>query len=130
MKFLIVDDSKAMRHIFARNLKKAGYEGHSIIQACSAKEAENIIWAQDPDIVFLDINMPEMTGLELVTRLRAAGREIVFGICSAERNPRVLEEAVELGAQFLLSKPFTAEQIQTAVEPLLQALQRKAEGHD
>ena len=115
MKILIVDDSKAMRGIVKRTLGNAGFGEHETLEAGSADEAEKLIRSGEPDIVLLDINMPKVSGLDLVRTLHDSGVEFAFGICSAERNPQVLQEARELGARFVLTKPFKPDDIHTAL---------------
>ena len=73
MKILVVDDSKAMRMIVKRTIRKAGFTGHTFIEAGNGAEAYRMITGDDtekhPDLVMSDWNMPRMTGIDLAERL-------------------------------------------------------------
>jgi two-component system, chemotaxis family, chemotaxis protein CheY len=120
MRILIVDDSRAMRLIVARTLRLAGYDEHEIVEAADGREALTVVASEEPpDVVLCDWNMPEMTGLELLRTLRAAGSNIPFGFVTSEASPQMRAVALEAGAMFLVAKPFTAEDFQDALDPVL-----------
>jgi len=119
MRILVVDDSKAMRMIVIRTLHLAGYEEHEIVQAENGRHAIEVISGAPPDLVLCDWNMPEMSGLELLTGLRAAGWDVPFGFVTSEAAPQMREQALAAGAMCLIAKPFTAEDFQDALDPVL-----------
>ena len=119
MKVLHVDDSKAMRMIVQRTLKKAGFDGLEIVEAENGVEALDVIEKEKPDVVLSDWNMPEMNGIELLERLRAEGNEITFGFITSESSAEIKNMATEAGASFLITKPFTPDSFQCALEPVL-----------
>jgi two-component system, chemotaxis family, chemotaxis protein CheY len=119
MRILVVDDSKAMRMIIERTLRLAGYEDHEIVQAGNGCQAIEAIGIAPPDLVLCDWNMPEMSGLELLTSLRGAGWSIPFGFVTSEASPHMRAAAMEAGALFLIAKPFTAQDFQDALDPML-----------
>jgi two-component system chemotaxis response regulator CheY len=119
MKILIVDDSKAMRMIVRRTLRQAGFGGHDVTEASNGKEALDAIRGEAPDLVLSDWNMPEMTGIELLDALRAAGINVNFGFVTTERTTEMRDRASSSGAKFLIVKPFTPEDFQAALTPLL-----------
>jgi two-component system chemotaxis response regulator CheY len=119
MRILVVDDSKAMRMIVVRTLHLAGYEDHEIVQAANGREAVAAISQAPPDLVLCDWNMPEMSGLELLTALRTAGWEVPFGFVTSEASPAMRDQALASGAMFLIAKPFTPEDFQEALDPVL-----------
>lgn len=112
VEILIVDDSKAMRMIVARVLKKAGYGDNDLREACNGVEALAAIKEKCPDLVLADWNMPEMTGIELLQALKAEGIEVNFGFVTSESTAEMREKAVVNGALFLIAKPFTVESFQ------------------
>ena len=112
MKILIVDDSKAMRMIVARNLRQAGYGDATISEAENGAEALASVKADEPDLVLCDWNMPEMNGIEFLHALRADGFSTMFGFVTSESNAAMREQAIAGGAAFLLAKPFNAESFQ------------------
>jgi two-component system, chemotaxis family, chemotaxis protein CheY len=110
MNILIVDDSKAMRMIVRRTLQQAGFDqGHQVAEAANGAEALRAIRSSRPDLVLSDWNMPEMSGIELLTTLRAEGVDVKFGFVTSEGTERMRAEANAAGALFLISKPFTAD---------------------
>ena len=105
--------------IVVRTLHLAGYEEHEIVQAANGREAVAAITAAPPDLVLCDWNMPEMSGLELLTALRGAGWHVPFGFVTSEAAPQMREQALAAGAMFLIAKPFTPEDFQEALDPVL-----------
>ena len=119
MRILIVDDSKAMRMIVVRTLRQAGFSGHEIVEATNGQEALDSVSTNGPDLVLSDWNMPEMTGIELLTRLRDTGCDVPFGFITSETSPVMRERATEAGAMFLIAKPFSADDFETALAAVL-----------
>jgi two-component system chemotaxis response regulator CheY len=119
MKILIVDDSKAMRMIIARTLKQAGFDSHEVVQASNGAEALEVIASENPDLVLSDWNMPEMLGIDLLKNVRAGGNEVRFGFITSESSAETKQLATDNGADFILTKPFTAESIEMTLEPFL-----------
>jgi two-component system, chemotaxis family, chemotaxis protein CheY len=119
MRILIVDDSRAMRLIVARTLRLAGYEEHELIEAVDGRHALDVVAEEPPDLVLCDWNMPQMSGLELLTALRSAGSSIPFGFVTSEASPQMRVTARQAGAMFLIAKPFTAQDFQDALDPVL-----------
>jgi len=115
VKILIVDDSKAMRMIVSRTVRQAGFGDAELHEAENGRHALDQIASLAPDLVLSDWNMPEMTGIELLTALRGAGNDIRFGFVTSETTPAMREQAIAGGALFLLAKPFTVEDFQEAL---------------
>lgn len=115
MKVLIVDDSKAMRMIIKRTLRQAGYDDCTTEEATNGSEALGMIQEASPDVMFVDWNMPEMTGIELVEKLKNDGTPIKFGFVTSEGTPEMRQKADDAGASFFISKPFTVESFQEAL---------------
>lgn len=118
MRVLVVDDSKAMRLIVMRTLRQAGLKVE-VSEAGDGKQALGVIRETPPDLVMCDWNMPEMSGIELLTALRAEGNGVKFGFVTTESTPEMRAKATEAGALFLIAKPFTAETFQETLGPLL-----------
>lgn len=115
MRILIVDDSKAMRMIVRRTLRQAGYGDHSIEEIESAQAALEGILASPPDLVLCDWNMPGMTGIELLQTLRASGSQVKLGFVTSEGSEPIRQKASAAGAAFLVTKPFTADDLRGAI---------------
>ena len=119
MKILVTDDSRVMRQIVIRTLRQAGYDDHDIIQAEDGREAFELVGSEQPDLVLSDWNMPEMTGIEFLTALRANGQQVPFGFVTSEGSPEMREKAANAGALFLIAKPFTEETFRDALDGVL-----------
>lgn len=119
MKVLIVDDSKAMRMIVSRTLKKAGFSGHTLLEANNGVQGAQVIATEQPDLVLSDWNMPEMKGIELLKHIREEGNQVKFGFITSEGSSQIRSAASEAGADFVITKPFTEESFQNVLEPIL-----------
>ncbi len=117
MNILVVDDSKAMRAIVKRALSKIGrFAGATFRDAVDGQQALAAIQEDKPDLVLSDWNMPEMTGIELLQALNDAGISVPFGFVTSESTPEMHELAKTHGARFMVSKPFTPESLDRALE--------------
>lgn len=119
MKVLIVDDSMAMRQIVKRTLKQAGFSGLDISEAADGQQAFEEVYQIDPDLILCDWNMPNMNGIEFLQKLREEQNPVKFGFVTTESTAEMRTLARETGAQFLISKPFTAESFEKALRPVL-----------
>ena len=109
MKILIVDDSKAMRMIVTRTLRQAGFGDHTFLEAENGAEGLLKCATETPDLVLSDWNMPEVSGIEFLQRLRAGGNQVRFGFVTSESTDAMRATAEQAGALFLIGKPFTAD---------------------
>jgi two-component system chemotaxis response regulator CheY len=115
MKILIVDDSRAMRRIIQRTLRQSGFKGHDIVEAEDGAKALEAVHSESPDLILSDWHMPEMNGLEFKQALNAEGNETPFGFITSESTMEMRELAAEAGADFLLAKPFTPDDMEQAL---------------
>lgn len=117
MNILVVDDSRAMRAIVKRALSSLSkFAGANFREAVDGKEALAAIQADRPDLVLSDWNMPEMTGIELLQALNDAAISVPFGFVTSESTPEMHELAKAHGARFMVSKPFTPESLERALD--------------
>ena len=118
---LIVDDSAAIRKILQRVLRQTEIPIGTVYEAGDGVEALETLRRQAIGLVLSDINMPNMDGLEFLTKMRA--EEVWCGIpvlmVSTEGTQAKVLEAVERGASGYVRKPFTAEQIQEKLVGLI-----------
>jgi len=108
-----------MRQIVARALRQAGYGHCEVVEAVDGRDGLAKVQEADPDLVLSDWNMPEMTGLDFLTALRASGDVRPFGFVTSESSEPMRAAAEQAGALFLIAKPFTAEAFREALEPVL-----------
>ena len=117
---LIIDDSNTMRKIVARALRQAGIDFDEILEAGDGLEALSVLADNSVDVVLSDINMPNMTGLELLKAVRGDDnfKSIPFVMVTAEGMKENVVEAVKAGVSNYIVKPFTAEQISEKLEKI------------
>jgi two-component system chemotaxis response regulator CheY len=119
MKILIADDSRVMRQIVSRTLRQAGFGDHDLVEAADGQQAFDMTTGESPDLVISDWNMPEMTGIEVLRKLRAAGNDVKFGFVTSECTPEMQQQAEAAGAMFFIVKPFTADRFDEVFSPIL-----------
>ena len=102
---LVVDDSRVIRKVARRILEDLGYE---ISEAADGMEALAWCRAAMPDAILLDWNMPVMTGIEFLRRLRTepGGEATVVIFCTVENDLAHINEALDAGANEYIMKPF------------------------
>ena len=115
MKILIVDDSLAMRLIVMKTLREAGFDGHEFSQAEDGALALEQVRNDKPDLILCDWNMPNMTGPEFLQALADEDIDTTFGFVTTETTQEMKDKASEMGARFMISKPFTPESFRSAL---------------
>jgi CheY-like chemotaxis protein len=117
-KILIVDDEAAIREYEATLL---GELGHEVVAAADGAEALRLAREKQPDLVLLDIMMPELSGIEVCRQLRAdpRTRDIRVIVVSAVDAKRALEESIIAGADDFLAKPINALELMVRVRSIL-----------
>ncbi len=111
---LVVDDSRTSRRILKDILDKAGYEVTG--EAINGKEAVELYDRLLPDVVTMDITMPEMDGIEALKQIRKAHPDAVIIMVTAAGQKEKMMEAVKLGAAEFVAKPFVEETVLEALE--------------
>ena len=110
---LVVDDSRAMRMILSKTLTESGFE---VMQAANGREALEIMDREGPAIglVLLDWNMPEVTGIEVVEKLRTQKtfNTVRLVMVSTETEIEQMARALEAGADEYVMKPFTRQAVE------------------
>jgi two-component system KDP operon response regulator KdpE len=114
-KILIVDDEPAIRTLLKSTLARAGYQA---IEAATAKEALSSAAIDKPDLVLLDLGLPDRDGLELIGALRGeSGVPLI--VVSARENSEQKVAALDLGADDYVTKPFDTEELLARVRASL-----------
>jgi len=118
---LLVDDSAAIRKILLRTLTQADLDVGDVFEAGDGVEALKVLETKKVGLVLSDINMPNMDGVQLLTSVRARPEwgDIPFIMITTEGSQAKVMEAIQLGAQGYVRKPFTAEQIKEKVSSCL-----------
>ena len=126
IKILVVDDEPAVRELLAYNLRKNGYEP---LLAGDGREALRVAHQSAPDLILLDLMLPEVDGLEVCRELRKTNRvPIIMVTARGEEIDRVV--GLELGADDYLAKPFSVRELLARIKAVLRRAQpaEKEEG--
>ncbi len=123
-KVLVVDDEPQIRRLLKATLGRAGYR---VIEAANAREALASKSIDKPDLVLLDLGLPDRDGLELVAQLAAEPRSAIL-VISARHQTEQKVAALDLGADDYVTKPFDTEELLARVRAALrQRLASEAE---
>jgi two-component system, chemotaxis family, chemotaxis protein CheY len=114
---MIVDDSETIRAVMERTLAMTKLPIDSVIQATNGKDALEKLKSAWVDIVFTDINMPVMDGMQLVNEMAKSGefKNIPVVVVSTEGSTTRIEELKSKGIKGYLRKPFTPENIRDVI---------------
>ncbi len=127
---LIADDSAIVRSMVRKSLSMAGLDLGEVLEAANGREALEQLRRTWVDVVFADINLPEMSGLELVQAMKhdqvLAGTPVV--IVSSERSQARIDELRKTGAAAYVKKPFRPEHFRGVVEGLLSIKEEERHG--
>jgi DNA-binding NtrC family response regulator len=119
---LVVDDAPDTLEILQRNLSSQGYQ---VFSAGSVVEAIQLLDDHPVDLVITDLKMPKVSGLDLVRHVRANLRDTEIIMITGYASVEGAVQAIKIGAEEYLAKPFTDEELFTAVEQALEKLQRR-----
>ena len=102
MKVLVVDDESLVRRSLGRALKS---RGHDVIEAVDGNEGLDLWLQSSPDLIFLDVLMPGLTGPQVLKEMgaRKTGRVVLISAFTGEHN---METALQMGADLFIPKPF------------------------
>jgi two-component system chemotaxis response regulator CheY len=117
LKVLIVDDAIFMRRMLSDIIKEAGHE--VIGEASNGREAIDLYAKQKPDLVTMDIIMPEMGGIDAVKEIVAKDKNACILMVSAMGQQQLVVEAIQAGARDFIVKPFESSRIVNAIDRLV-----------
>jgi len=115
-KILVVDDEEQIRELLREFLTGAGYE---VAVAANGEEALEVAQRERPDLILLDVRMPELDGVETCVRLKTNDKTRSIPIIMATAFGDTLAEALDAGADDFVSKPFQLEEIGLRIKSLL-----------
>lgn len=116
-KVLIVDDAAFMRMMVKDILTKNGFE--VIGEACNGLKAVEMYKQERPDVVTMDITMPEMDGIEAVKEIKVFDPTARVIMCSAMGQQSMVMDAIKAGAKDFIVKPFQADRVLEAINKVL-----------
>ena len=124
-RILVVEDEKSISHFISTVLNNNGYE---TMQARAGSEAQSIISSHCPDLIILDLGLPDMDGLDILRQLREwSSLPVVIVSARSHEKDKVL--ALDLGADDYLTKPFGTDELLARVRTAIRHT-RTASGND
>ncbi len=117
-KILVIDDEKLIRWTLEQHLVKEGYD---VVTAESAEKGLELLTENAPDLILLDNRLPEMSGLELLEKLKAPERGLMVIMITAYGMVETAVKALKLGAYDYISKPFNLEELTFVIKKALEA---------
>lgn len=116
-KIMLVDDAAFMRTTIKNCLTKAGYE--NLLEASDGQQAVETYQKEKPDLVIMDITMPNMDGIQALQAIKASDPSAKVVMCSAMGQETMVVQAIQLGALDFIVKPFKPDRILKTVEKIL-----------
>jgi DNA-binding response OmpR family regulator len=110
MKVIIADDELRLRKVVALHLKRSGID---VIEVSNGKDALSLAKDKKPDVIILDVMMPELNGLDALKELKSDKelKDIPVIMLSAKAGGEDINKGLELGADAYLTKPFSPKQL-------------------
>lgn len=116
-KVLIIDDEKLIRWYLRENMEKSGF---TVLEAEKGNEAIKIFSEHLPDIVLLDVNLPDISGIDVLSTIKTMDKEVPVIIITAFGNIKTAVEAMKLGAHDFIEKPFEIEKLNIVIEKAME----------
>ena len=116
-KIMLVDDAAFMRMMLKNTLTKSGYT--DFVEAQDGAEAVKKYEEEKPDLVIMDITMPNMDGLQALKKIREGDPQAKVVMCTAMGQESMVVDAIKSGAKDFIVKPFNADRITQTVGSIL-----------
>ena len=124
IKILVVDDEHLIRWSLEQNLKKQGYD---VLTAGSGEDALRIVREDQPDLVLLDIQLPGISGLEVLEKLKELDEDIIVIMVTAHGGLETAVTAMRIGAYDYLNKPFNLDEMSIVIRKALETSELRRE---
>ena len=128
LKALVIDDSGVVRNMVMRSLREMGLASFVFVEAENGVDALKKFDPKSTDIVFVDWNMPKMSGFDFVRKVRAKenAERIPIVMITSERSMEKIEEALNYaGVDAYITKPFTVDQLSQKLGQMIKDIARK-----
>lgn len=116
MKILVVDDDLDLLGLISFALRQAGY---MVVEAKDGRAALSVFERERPDLAILDVNMPHLSGLDVLKRIRADGQTTPVLLLTVRSSEQDQVQGLDLGADDYLTKPFSPRTLMARVRALL-----------
>jgi two-component system, chemotaxis family, chemotaxis protein CheY len=122
MRLLIVDDSNMIRSRISRVVQNGGLSNIALVGlARNGAEAVRIARSTQPEVVTMDLTMPEMDGVECITQLLRIFPKVNILVVSALSDKSTAIQALKLGARGFVAKPFSDDELKMALLDVMEA---------
>ncbi len=121
---MVVDDEHLIRWSLEQNLKKQGYE---VVTAGSGEEALRLVREEQPDLVLLDIQLPGISGIDVLGKIKDHDDDIIVIMVTANSGLENAVHAMRLGAYDYVSKPFNLDELSIVIRKALESSDLKHE---
>jgi CheY-like chemotaxis protein len=116
-RILVIDDDRAVVRLLVTRL---GEEDYMVRSAMTSEEGLKLVTSFQPDLVLLDVSLPDLSGLEVLKRVRAINPAIAVVMVTGNTDPQRAREAFALGALAYIDKPFDYAYLKRVVAMALQ----------
>ena len=123
-RILVIDDEAAIRDSLKMTLE---YDGYEVMTAATGEEGVKLVEREAPDLVFLDIKMPGMDGIEVLQKLRHLTETVPIVVISGHADINTAVEATKLGAFDFIEKPLASERVLVTVRNAVDTRRLKTE---
>jgi DNA-binding response OmpR family regulator len=120
---LIVDDDRPSRAVLSI---VCGARGHAVIEVTCGADAIAAVTTRRPDLILLDVSLPDMSGLEVCARVRGAGIRTPILMLSGHADPADVARGLWLGADVYLTKPYDLRQLMARIDEHLRGPSSRA----
>ena len=122
-RLLVVDDEPTILELLAGSLRFAGFE---VVTAANGGEAVRAAWSSRPDLVLLDLTMPDGDGFDVVRRIRSVGADVPVIILTARDEVQDRVTGFALGADDYVTKPFSLDEVLARIRAVLKRTRQAA----
>ena len=116
LKILIADDSKTIRKIMKLQLEDMGHE--IIAEASNGNEAIEMYFKYSPDLITMDMQMPDMNGLEAIVKIKKVDKAVKIIMITAHGQKDLVMGAIKKGVSDYILKPITAEKLEESIKKI------------
>lgn len=124
-RLVVVEDDDSIRELLGAGLRFAGYEVQTVANGAGALQ---LITNTRPDLVILDVNLPDLDGFEVCRRLRAAGDDVAVIFLTARRDTDDLRTGYGQGGDDYVTKPFSLDELTFRIEAVLRRTGTRTNG--
>ncbi|HDQ71242.1 MAG TPA: hybrid sensor histidine kinase/response regulator [Chloroflexi bacterium] len=125
VRVLVIDDSRHIRDFIADTLSRR--EGFTLLQASDGSQGVEMVLADPPDLIFCDLEMPHMDGFQVIDALRAQRVDVPIILITSHGSEAIAVEFFRKGVKDYMSKPFTADEMFSAIDRALTEVRLRRE---